>query len=1465
MDAPELSRDLSFSFHPRHPRRLFPDGRAPQSGGAGSYLIFQDRGDGKSEFHSFPLATRESSDQQNLDETVPPIRSLPNERRQREGASYRLQQIPKREEDLEVECMCQSEGRTTHEGRHNAQRCGESLRDKDSLANAQEALAFAQTLAEMLLKQLAGSRETGRQTAEGKKRSRHKLTPDGEDGSAAAEKAEGNASHPSEVERGNAGTAWKEQEKRNEEDRLAEEHSAPGVKSLECRCSREWETAGKIGHLRICCSRFPYISVPQVDQLTIASLFRLQMFPYQLAGLHWMSLLCGSVNMALSGTLGGFILADEAGMGSSVQAAMLLSLAFQMRVFRRPALLVVSSSRNVLRSPQESSVEGPFPFASRHSSTSSASSLLALPPRMRRWMRICRKWAPSLRLRLLLRHALGASSLCRSASGEEVNQEARESPDVLSANCAHNADAKGSRANGGMRRGNDGLGDPGEGGGDEQDNGGANKEETGEEARPGSGAFGETALSGGEGGRKNSIGAPQVLVATYEELLQYPMLLENAVQTFGGIDFCIFDTRDMNYFSRDSSTSSGVPERDSSERQAAPGFFGQALAFQKKSEDPQSACERKRGEDFKTARDELRLLSCSRACVARDSSLCRQDSPLYAVAALVDRLCEGASCHSRCRCEGDRAKEKATKERERETKCGGTVANARDDACVKTPEPHREEQRTDEETVEVAREERNDAARSNRPQKLVITNTDPSACGASLRLLLTLLLPAFFPSTEEVDAAIAAHAVGRLPSRKRLRLSDVFSFARECAFPLVLRRRRSTCMLPLLPPVDGEVSLLAFASEAQRGVYARAHQSAARALCDAVLACDLREPEEPEVKSEVPFSPQEKKQTLRYAETRRHADDVEPEKAAEKQDKRAQVCARENVSKVAQDMVRHLLLVSIHPMLVPCGGFPSEDVGAEPEDEMHASEEDELRAQKEKLLRERVAVALSETLKLPARVSPLVSGFPLATTTPASAPNDACQACTAHSFSAAASACTACGGEPQGRSSFERILEIYCSPWELRRLGGALGVCEWKLTEQEACEGVKIRWLRTFLSSLYSSPSVSGRGSSFEALGLGGERHLGAADEEESAKTASETPAVAGDREIEERRSDISNCTQAPEGDRAPEKAGLATAGDHGERGPEVVAANERGTAGEEASRTTLKKVVILNPLACTYSPRVGSEAGRSSAGTRPGDARLESECQEGRGTETGEEVFLSSLRGNFSLASFLQATLGKMIFVIPNGSSRDQAAQILQDFLKEDPADVPALLVEDLAILFELRPHTLAHVTDLVWLAAPAAPLPFRETRQVKLASSGSRVSSSEAHRDGVQAPLRSDKQNQGDEDGEQDRKERPRVSPGEGRSAVETGAKLSRNGKESRGCEKREKGEIVPCVRRDGHTYEEEMIEDGCYIIREDMRQVENCFRCVGHDSKRLSVHYLCCEGSIDEVCFRSACAAKELLRLT
>ncbi|KEP62360.1 UNVERIFIED_CONTAM: hypothetical protein HHA_209730 [Hammondia hammondi] len=1465
MDALELSRDIASSFHPRHPRRLFPDGRAPQSGGAGSYLIFQDRGNGKSGFHSFPPATRESSNQQNHVETGLPIHNLSNERRQREGGSYRFQQIPKREEDLEVDCMRQSEGRRTHEGRQNAQRCGESVRDQDSLENAQEALAFARTLAEMLLKQLAGIRGTGRQTAERKKRSRQKLTSDVEDGSAAAEEVEGNASHPSEVESGNAGTAWKAPEQRNEGERLAEDHSDPGVKSLECRCSREWERAGKLGHLRICCSRFPYISVPQVDKLTIASLFRLQMFPYQLAGLHWMSLLCGSVNMALSGTLGGFILADEAGMGSSVQAAMLLSLAFQMGVFRRPALLVVSANRTVLGSPQESSVEGPYPFASRRSSTSSASSLLALPPRMRRWMRVCRKWAPSLRLRLLLRHALGASSLCRTASGEEENKTARESPDVLSANCSHNADTGGSTAKGGRRRANEGLGDPGEGGGNDQDDCGANKEETGEEARPVSGALGETGFSDGEGGRKNSIAAPQVLVATYEELLQHPMLLENAVQTFGGIDFCIFDTRDMNYCSRDSSTSCGVSARDPSERQAAPGFFGQAVASQKKSEDPQAACERKRGEDFKTARDELRLLSCSRACVARDSSLCRQDSPLYAVAALVDRLCEGVSCQSRCRCEGDRAKENATNEREREKKRGGTVANARDDTCVKTPEPRRE-QRTDEETVEVAREKRHDAARSNRPQKLLITNTDPSACRASLRLLLTLLLPAFFPSTEEVDAAIAAYATERLPSRKRLRLSDVFSFARECVFPLVLRRQRSACMLPLLPPVEGEVSLLAFASEAQRGVYARAHQSASRALCDAVLACDLREPEEPEVKSEVPFSPQEKKQTLRHAETRRHAEEVAPETSAEKQDKHPQVCARENVSKVAQDMVRHLLLVSIHPMLVPCGGFPSDDVGAEPEDKMHASEEDELEARREKRLRERVAVALSETLKLPAPVSPLFSGSPLTTTLPASPPNDADRACTAtHRFSAAAYACTACSGEPQDRSSFERILETHCSPWELRRLGGALGVCEWKLTEQEACEGVKIRWLRTFLSSLYSSPSVSGRGSPFEALGLGGERHLGAAGEEERAKTASETPAIAGDREIEEGRSDISNCMQAPEGDRAPEKAGLATAGNHGERDPEAVAANERGTAGVEASRTKLKKVVILNPLACTYSPRVGSEAGRPSAGTRPGYARFESACQEGRETETGEEVFLSSLRGNFSLASFLQATLGKMIFVIPNGSSRDQAAQILQDFLKEDPADVPALLVEDLAILFELRPHTLAHVSDLVWLAAPAAPLPFREMRQLKLASSGWWASSSEARRDGVQAPLPSDRQNPGDEDGEQDRKERPRVSPGEERSAMETGAKLGRNGQESRGCEKREKGEIIRCVRRDGHAYEEQVIEDGCDIIREDMRQVENCFRCVGHDSQRLSVHYLCCEGSIDEVCFRSACAAKELLRLT
>ncbi|CBZ49916.1 conserved hypothetical protein [Neospora caninum Liverpool] len=1444
MDTPERSHDLPFSFHPRHPRRLFHDAhdRQPGPGGGGSYLIFQDSGNkGDAACLRRCIEAREPPAANGRFKPRPLIQKLASERNPRGGAAApRLPQIPEREvEGVPEVNMRQNEGqgeKATGATAHKSEEAGEA---QDSLESAQEALAFAQTLAEMLVQQLSGRKEGRSRTAERERRSRQNSVHERESEATAENEEARSSPQTSRTETGSAASSEEARsaggERRGDLAIAAEDPNADVVKSVECRCSREWERTGKLrGHLRLCCSRFPYISTPQVDKLTIANLFRLQMFPYQLTGLHWMSLLCGSVNKALSGTLGGFILADEPGMGSSVQTAMLLSLVYQMGAFRRPSLLVVSSNAH-FGSAHGGSRDNVFPFASRQASVCSASSSLSsLPPRMRRWMRVCRKWAPSLRLRLLLRHTTAASSLCESVCSHAEAEPAREALDTDGAHATQRpvfpngfpqtadcTEGDGERNGAATAEEAAGGGDAVEGGEGEEcdprENGG--ECETGGNIVGCNSGKGAAFLSHGRS-EKSKASAPHVLLATYEELLQYPLLLESAIREFDGLDLCVYDLRDVNYTCPHDAASraSGATQDQAGVRPP----FGPLV-------EPLSE---KRDEVAKSACDAHRLSVCSRACRARDFLLCRQDSPLYSLAGVVDRLCAAASSQRR-------AGRLEKKERDSATQEGNSATG------VNAPGTSTEELSADEETAREAREDGDDAA-GTRPQTLLITNADPSACRASLRLLLPLLLPAFFASPVDVDRAFAAYWRSTLPSgtEKRPRLSEAFlPFARECVFPLVLRRARSACMLSLLPPLDGEVHLLAFTSRAHVEVYAHSHQSASRALCDAVLSCGMPDKEaSSEAETEAPSSHGQADPVRRK---RRRAEAPAAAKGCaatqfvakpgpEKKERQDEQDAVDKVSKVAQEMVRYLLMVAIHPMLVPRSGFPRAGVEAEqPSVRDACASEDEADGDRdahrsgEKRLLERVAIALSETLALPPCFSSLLSETSLPKALSPSSPEGDCRACTGIA-------------SPHGRKRLEKLLRRHCSPWDLRRLGGALGVCDWKLSEQEACEGEKIRWLRDFLAPL-TSPSVAQRNGLSDARAPfreGDRLHGGVASNagEARAKRDSGLAAVAGAAGVDE--VETRDCIRAA-GARAETAA--STAACDREEAHRGFAASQTATPAGGTDRKNPRKVVILNPLACAVASRcVPREAGKQRARQRQ-DARLQSACQERRETDKGESR-KSGLTDNLSLASFLQAALGKMIFVIPYGSSKETAAQVLHDFLKEDPTDVPALLVEDLAILFDLRPHTLAHVSDLIWLAAPARPLSLGE-RPSKLEPSGGCRMSSEASRDDTRTslPASCGKAEGRECDGNGGEKGRAPTEPRqEQQGALETDTKQCRSGRKEEkvgGEEQREKVEIVRCVRREMHDCEDgPNDEDGCFIIREDMRQVENCFRCVGTAAAQL-----------------------------
>ncbi|PFH31893.1 hypothetical protein BESB_023850 [Besnoitia besnoiti] len=1483
MDPRGLGERLAMSgLHRREPRRLHDDAaeKLGAHAGAGAYLILKSS--------TSSLFRREEG---------PAARECTRRPggRAREGAEKGTAAEPPHA----AEDACQTpdvwdghapQAPDTEEDRYDAalgeQGDAEGRGRGDAAETAQAALAFASSLAETLRRQLEGQRTHDSRQGPTRLRDTPRRSPWGGEGDATDPEPESGTrcgeaeSHrrPSPVS-APLGT-FDDPQGSKETAEIAEGGKASGfgtaaeeelsqVQSVDCRCRREWRGWSRSrGNLRICCSRFPYIALPQVDRHTIASLFRLQLFPYQLAGVHWLSLLCGSTSKALSDTLGGFVLADEAGMGSSVQTAMLLSLAYQMGAFELPSLLIVSSceaKRQLLDVPRAAAPLGrasshpqgdAYPFASAPLAGGSGvtgSPPLALAPRVRRWLRVFKRWAPALSVRLLLHHFVAASSLCgrdellgSEPAPADSLQDADESlptageeallpgpQDLLTKTATEEHAARGAAGRDESAAGRDESAagrdesaagrDESAAGRDEADLGGGSgaRRMDGAEAE-GEGAAGESSETR-EGGRETGEGrrgegavsarkTPHVLVITQDELLQYPSLLANAFREFGGLRLCIFDLRDAPF----PPAAGGLPPsslddlRESGVRRASPPPSGPV------EEKPLASA---------AAASAAAVPVCSRPCRERgDSVFCEEGSLLYAAAGLVDSVCREATGLARRRegppaaaCEGNRT----TCDEERGDASGNQEATADGDRIAKKQRQN---------------EQKPCRAETGLPQKLLLTNTDPSSCPAALRRLLPLLLPSFFASTGEVDSVFSAHlraleasSASQATGKKRAKLSLAFlAFARQCVYPLVLRRLRAACMLPLLPPLNGEVHLLSFSACPQAAVYVQANQKASRALCDAVLASCREQEEEDEASAEEDSeAPSAKSRKRRHAEAPR-AETVEANRepggeegwwgARKERGPEGQQNAMAQVAQVAQEMVQHLLLVAVHPMLAGRPVFSPSNAAGELASELEREDPETGAncAQEEKRLRERVALALSETVKLP-----------LGNSAPLAGVRDLCKAARGAPSNLSleeqapdlprppcACACACTQAREGGRRKIEDILARHFSPWEVRRLGGALGVCRWRLSPEEACQGVKIKWLRDFLATLGDGLLPESKGNR-EKIGANVAHEVAASDQRNgecdagASKPQEEGGCAAGGA--------------ASDGDVCAAPAGSNDARCESESIASAV------KCGEEGSRKKrLRKVVILNPLCGDDAPtsrqsRTGATGPERAADELKRLALHASSAGRRDKGQGGAEAALTAARTTSSLASFLQAALGKMIFVIPYGSSKQAAAQVFHDFLREDPADVPALLVEDLAVLFQLRPHSLALVSDLVWLATPASPLP-RPLRDSRVSACGA-TQSRGAERD---------------------------------EEAVWWGE------------EKKEKGDIVRCVRRDVYASADaqtggEEEEDGCFIVREDIRQVENCFRCVGHATERLSVYYLCCEGSIDEVCFRSTCAAEDLLRLS
>lgn len=100
------------------------------------------------------------------------------------------------------------------------------------------------------------------------------------------------------------------------------------------------------------------------------------------------------------------------------------------------------------------------------------------------------------------------------------------------------------------------------------------------------------------------------------------------------------------------------------------------------------------------------------------------------------------------------------------------------------------------------------------------------------------------------------------------------------------------------------------------------------------------------------------------------------------------------------------------------------------------------------------------------------------------------------------------------------------------------------------------------------------------------------------------------------------------------------------------------------------RKVVILNPL-CDGGRGDRIERRRKEDKRKRKGRNTEKE-EAGEGEELFEGLCMAGRENEGSVASFLQAALGRMIFVISSGVSTAEAGQILHHFLKEDSANVP-------------------------------------------------------------------------------------------------------------------------------------------------------------------------------------------------